>query len=113
MENYPLKLKNKVSVELLNVLSKIIMVFRDNNLMEAFNRIEIQVKEYEETKQPCDLTYLRDLCNQFDDKLTQVCKEKTDMAKMTLNPEFIEKLRASTQQEENDKKNTPKAKIGF
>jgi len=79
MENKPLKMNSKVSSELLNVFDKTVGILRDCELNEAFNRIEIQVKEYEETKQPCDLTYLRDLCNQFDDKLTAVCKAKSDI----------------------------------
>lgn len=92
MENKPLKLNNKVSTELLGILAKTVGVLRDIELNEAFNRIEIQVKEYEETNQPCDLTYLRDLCNQFDDKLTSVCKAKSEMAKLMMTPDMLERM---------------------
>jgi len=92
MENKPLKLNSKVSAELLNILAKTVGVFRDLEINEAFNRVEIQVKEYEESGQACDLTYLRDLCNQFDDKLTAMCKTKSEMAKMMMSPDIMEKL---------------------
>lgn len=114
MENKPLKINNKVSSELLNLLAKMIIAFRDNELTEAFNRVEIQVKEYEETGQPCDLTYLRDLCNQFDDKLIASCKAKTEMAKMMMNPDMLNKLGLSTGgMDTPDAPPDVKAKIGF
>lgn len=114
MENKPLKINNKVSVELLNILAKMVIAFRDTELTEAFNRIEIQVKEYEESGQPCDLTYLRDLCNQFDDKLIASCRAKTEMAKMMMSPEMLSKLGLPSNSIENpDAPPDVKAKIGF
>lgn len=116
MENKTLKMNSKVSSELLNVLAKTVAILRDCELNEAFNRIEIQVREYEESKQPCDLTYLRNLCNQFDDKLTAVCKAKSEMVKLMMNPELIEKMgdrqeKGSEVDESKDIKN--QKRVGF
>lgn len=114
-KNTPIKLNSKVSMELLNVLAKMVGIFRDEDLIEAFNRIEIQVKEYEETNQACDLTYLRDLCNQFDDKLSSICKAKTEMAKLMMTPEFMSRMGGGGEESGGDSKDITKgtSKIGF
>lgn len=115
MKNMPLKMESKVSTELLSVFAKTVDALKDCELNEAFNRIEIQVREYEESKQHCDLTYLRDLCNQFSDKLTQVCKFKSEMVRQMLTPEMLERIGLKTidkQDDQQDKSVTAQV-IGF
>ena len=111
---------NKVSTELLNALAKTVVVFHDTDLNEAYNRIEIQVGEYEKSGEPCDLTYLRDLINQYSDKISAMCRTKNEMIKMMENSGMLNKLGLSPQgvkedgDEDGDGKK-PKAtkKIGF
>lgn len=109
------KMMKKANAELLTVLSKMVVCFRDNDLAEHYNRIELQLAQLEESMEPCDYTYFKQLCTQFDDKLVSIVREKSDMAKKMMSPELLQHL-GLTPNQASELANRPeegRRKIGF
>jgi hypothetical protein len=106
--------KNMVdtNMQLLDTFSKTVAILRDNHLNEAYNRIELQLIRYHETLADCDFTLFRSLCYVFEDKLASLIKDKTEMAKMMMNPEMLAQMGFSGNGKEAPS-TEERAKIGF